>query len=59
VSEIDSIFKLAFVGCAVFLVFSPRTLTFSRFRLPLPEELEIPARIVIAVVALDVLWHMF
>jgi hypothetical protein len=60
VSEINNILKLVFIGCAIFLVFSPRgTFTFSRFKLPLPEELEIPARIVIALVARNVLGHMF
>lgn len=55
-SNIDTILKLVFVGCAMYLTFSPKSTKITQFRVPIPEELEIPVRIVVGLVALKVLW---
>jgi hypothetical protein len=59
VSNIDTILKLVFVGYAIYLVFTPKPTKITQFRVPVPEELEIPVRIVVGLVALKVLWGVF
>lgn len=59
-SEINKVFTVVFLGCALWAILSPKPINFGRTGGgPLPEELQTPARLVLALIFLAAIWHMF